>query len=83
MKGFIAVVVFLFLAVSATSTFAATSGDKKPTKSTTHKHHDMKEGCCDMKSADCTKKEDCPKMESKKESSKTEKEETKKESDKK
>jgi hypothetical protein len=83
MKHLIAILFFVFVAASATPSFAANSGEKKATKSATHKHHDMKEGCCDMKSADCSKKMDCCKMDSKKESSKTEKDELKKESEKK
>ena len=83
MKRLIAILAVLFFVVSSAPSFAATSGEKKPTKSATHKHHDMKEGCCDMKSGDAGKKGDCCKMDSKKDSEKTEKEESKKESDKK
>lgn len=83
MKYLIAIMFFVFVAASATPSFAANSAEKKATKSSTHKHHDMKEGCADMKSADCSEKGKCCKMDSKKESSKTEKEEPKKESEKK
>jgi len=78
MKHLIAIVFFVFIAASVTPSIAANSGEKKATKSATHKHKDMKEGCCDMKGADSSKKSDCCKMDSKKESSKTEKEEKKK-----
>ncbi len=83
MKHLIGILFFVFVATSATPSFAANSSDKKATKSATHKHHDKNDGCCDMKSADGSKKGDCCKMDSKKESSNTEKEESKKESEKK
>jgi len=83
MKHLIAIMVFVFAAAFATPSFAANSGEKKATKSATHKHKDMKEGCCCMKNMSEEKKEDGCAMDSKKESSKTEKEESKKESEKK
>ncbi len=83
MKHLIAIMFFVFVAASATPSFAANSGEKKATKSATHKHRDMKDGCCCMKNMSEDKKGDGCAMDSKKESSKTEKEESKKDTEKK
>lgn len=84
MRKFIAVSVFIFLASTLAISQAATStGEKKETKSATHKHHDKKDGCCCMKNMSEERSGDCGKMDSKKDSEKETKDETKKESEKK
>jgi len=84
MRKFIALSVFIFLASSVAISQAATStGEKKETKSETHKHHDKKDGCCCMKNMSEEKRGDGCTMDSKKESEKEAKEESKKETEKK
>jgi hypothetical protein len=72
MKKYFAFLAFiLFVMTASTSLASQLAGDKK---TRTHKHQDNSCCCCDMKSTKAEKKNECSKMDSKKDTDKKESE---------
>ena len=68
MKKYFAILAVLFFTMSASISWASSLANDK--KTTTHKRQDKSCCCCDMKSTKADKKNDCSKMDSKKDEAK-------------